>query len=459
MKSGLTMYDRDSSGELGELSSIIIARILPQWLENLADFFWVWDANQRCILYASPAYELIWGRPLQSLYEKPESYLESVHPDDAYWAADHGWKHTPTNPMSAVYRILRPDGSPRWVWERTYPIQDSESGVIHLIGLVQDITERKHAEETLLYRLAFEQMMAAIATRFLRVSAVETGREIEQALQTLGEFLGFDRLYLRELAFDGVTIADGYEWRSSELNFLPAERNGVSLEPFHWMMDRLHYGEIVYVPQVSNLPEAASRERAYWQTQGVQSVLLIPMTAGGELAGYIGFEATHRIPSWEVEDIQILKMVGAIFIQVLGRQQAEREETRALLREKQANRALRESEEKYRSLVENLRDVIFTTDERGCISYISPAIERLSGYRPVEVLGRPFTDFVDRRDLPDLIAQSGQLTSHEFRILTRQGEERWVVVSSTPITQLGNTTGQRGVMTDISDRKRSLQQI
>ena len=64
---------------------------------------------------------------------------------------------------------------------------------------------------------------------------------------------------------------------------------------------------------------------------------------------------------------------------------------------------LRESEEKYRFLVENIADVIYTQDDTGRIIYISPAIERLSGYAADEINGRHFADFVHPDDLPGLV--------------------------------------------------------
>jgi len=87
---------------------------------------------------------------------------------------------------------------------------------------------------------------------------------------------------------------------------------------------------------------------------------------------------------------------------------------------------LRESEERYRFLVENITDAIFQLDAEGRFTYASPVIRRLSGYAPEEVAGRPFIDFVHPDDLPGLMASyektmTGDLEPSEFRALDKNG--------------------------------------
>jgi PAS domain S-box-containing protein len=123
-----------------------------------------------------------------------------------------------------------------------------------------------------------------------------------------------------------------------------------------------------------------------------------------------------------------------------------------------AEQALRESEEKYRDLVENINDVIYSRDLDGRITYISPVIEALSGYRVSEMIGRSITEFIHPEDLPELLASAqrvlaGKLEPSEFRAVTKSGAIRWARSSSRPILQDGRVVGLRGMITDISDRR------
>jgi PAS domain S-box-containing protein len=124
---------------------------------------------------------------------------------------------------------------------------------------------------------------------------------------------------------------------------------------------------------------------------------------------------------------------------------------------------LREAEERYRELVENLNDVIYTQDEQGRFTYVSPVVEALSGYHPQEMLGRPFTDFIHPADLPALLDSwqrtlAGQLEPSEFRVRLKSGAWRWARSSSRPIVRAGRVHGLHGIITDITDRKQAEQQ-
>ncbi len=125
---------------------------------------------------------------------------------------------------------------------------------------------------------------------------------------------------------------------------------------------------------------------------------------------------------------------------------------------------LQESEEKYRELVESLNDIIFKVDETGKISYISPQIERLAGYSPVEVTGRSFRKYVFPEDLQQVIdefqeLEKGIIVSSEYRILNKKGKIIWIRSSSNPIFKDGVFKGIRGIITDITERKTAQEKL
>ncbi|MDD1750347.1 MAG: PAS domain S-box protein [Methanothrix sp.] len=125
---------------------------------------------------------------------------------------------------------------------------------------------------------------------------------------------------------------------------------------------------------------------------------------------------------------------------------------------KRAVEALRESEEKYRHLVENLNDVIYTMDSQGYITYISPIIEKLSGYSANEVIGQHFSRFVPPEDLPGLNesfqhSMQGEIEPYEFRIVHKSGHMCYVRTSSRLLLQENQKLGLSGVITDITDRR------
>jgi PAS domain S-box-containing protein len=127
---------------------------------------------------------------------------------------------------------------------------------------------------------------------------------------------------------------------------------------------------------------------------------------------------------------------------------------------KQAEEALRKSEEAYRNLIENTSDVIYSVDAGGVVTYLNPAIESLLGLLPEQVVGRPFTQFILPEDLERAQDNIRKVMSGdspgpaEYRVLTASNETRWIRVSSQPIVERGQVTGVQGVLTDITERKR-----
>lgn len=119
---------------------------------------------------------------------------------------------------------------------------------------------------------------------------------------------------------------------------------------------------------------------------------------------------------------------------------------------------LRESNEKYRGLLENLNEVLYTLDHNAAITYISPNIAKISGYSPSEVIGRPFTDFVHPDDLPGRIENFqrvfyGEDLVTEYRLLLKSGDSVWARTHGRPIMRDGEFRGVQGMLVDISDKK------
>jgi PAS domain S-box-containing protein len=117
--------------------------------ENVAEVFWLIDPKDYHVVYANPAYEELWGRSCESLYEDPRSWLAAVHPTDIERVSAALERQAETGKFDEEFRIIRPDGSIRWVWDRGYAVEDASGHVQHMVGVAVDITDRNQAEEAL----------------------------------------------------------------------------------------------------------------------------------------------------------------------------------------------------------------------------------------------------------------------------------------------------------------------
>ena len=176
--------------------------------------------------------------------------------------------------------------------------------------------------------------------------------------------------------------------------------------------------------------------------------------SGGEGLG-TDYETTIRCKDGTIKDVEA--SVGIVEFE--GRP-AEMALVRDVTERKRVDQALRESEERYRDLVENANDVIYAVDGVGTITYVSPAVEWYLGYAPPECMGRSFAEFLhpDDRQRASTACHSllsGGLESNEYRYLAKSGEVRWMRTSSRPKYDGDRVVGIRGVLVDTTERRRA----
>ncbi len=119
-----------------------------QLAEGIREVFWLTDPFKHVMLYLSPVYEQVWGRPVDEVYRNPKLWMEAIHPDDrprverAVPAQLHGG-------YDITYRIERPDGQLRWIRDRAFPIQNEKAEVVRVAGIAEDITAQRDLEAEL----------------------------------------------------------------------------------------------------------------------------------------------------------------------------------------------------------------------------------------------------------------------------------------------------------------------
>ena len=116
-----------------------------QMAENIGNVFWLAAPEDNQLLYVSPAYEKIWGRPLEQAYEKPQFWLETVYPADREVVLAAVANQRQGQFTSNEYRIVQPDGSIRWIWARSFPIKDEFGKLYRIAGIAEDVSDRKVA--------------------------------------------------------------------------------------------------------------------------------------------------------------------------------------------------------------------------------------------------------------------------------------------------------------------------
>jgi PAS domain S-box-containing protein len=199
----------DHARILGDLGSSAIGRIallealaesdarFRQIAENIREFIWLSDLATGRALYVSPAFEGIWGRPRQSLYDDPRTFYDAIHPDDRA-RVEAEMPGLGGGAFDVEFRVVRPDGKVRWVRARGFPVRQANGKVFRVAGVAEDITERREAE--------FERERLLRREQSARAEAERREEELERVTESRARLIrGFTHDVKNPLG-----AADGY---------------------------------------------------------------------------------------------------------------------------------------------------------------------------------------------------------------------------------------------------------
>ncbi len=123
--------------------------LFRQMAENIDEVFWMSSVAKDQIVYVSPGYEKVWGSRRESLYANPRQWIDAIVPDDVGRVLAAAARQA-SGDYREEYRIIRPDGTERWISDRAYPVLGADGKVIRIVGVARDITETKRLEEQFL---------------------------------------------------------------------------------------------------------------------------------------------------------------------------------------------------------------------------------------------------------------------------------------------------------------------
>jgi PAS domain S-box-containing protein len=322
----------------------------------------------------------------------------------------------------------------------TMPVRDDDGTIVGFSKFGRDNTERQLTERRIAAQLALTNLLN-------REDTPDAAREI---MRTICESLGWDVGSLWEVRDDALVCIE--HWHSSIIDDAAVEelcdgrlRRGVGLLGEVW-----ERGEAIWVPEFrdpNRYPRATAAARA-----GVQSAFAFPIMSAGRFLGAMEFfSRSQREPEQAL--MPVMTLIGAQIGDYI-----ERRRTLTVMRE---------SEQRFRLMTETAQDAIFTIDEQSIVTFCNPAVERMFGYRPDELTGRPLATIIPerlreahRRGIERFLRTRERnipWTGIELPALHKDGHEFPCEISFGEWTS-GTETIFTGLARDVTERKRALEE-
>ncbi len=400
------------------------------------------------LIYANPAISRMLGYSYDELTSlTPEGIESFIHPEDRsgffgrYRERLEGKKAAP----GYEFRGIRKDGSIAWFQASSTLIETH--GKPAVLATFIDITERKRAEETIEKQRGFEKIIMTLSANLMNIPSSQMDEEIRRALQKIGEFAQVDRSYVFLFDDSGERMSNTHEWCAPGIEPQIHRLQNIRLDsvlPFFARIIRSR--QVFYVPRVADLTEEAEVEKREFEYEKIQSLVCVPIICRDKLVGFLGFDSVKEEKDWPMDLITLLKIVGEMIANAIVRKREEE--------------ALRASEERYKTILENIEDGYFEVNLAGDLTFFNDSLCRILGYSRDEMMGmgnRKYTDEENRKKLYEAfnkVYRTGNPTkAFAWEIFRKDGTKRIGEVSISLIKDSGGIPiGFRGIARDVTER-------
>ncbi|MBK9992055.1 MAG: PAS domain S-box protein [Verrucomicrobia bacterium] len=401
------------------------------------------------LIMANPAFERITGYSVEESIGHNCRFLQkNDHDQPALLTVRSALRKKQS--CRVVLRNYRKDGRPFWNELHIAPVRDAKGETTHYIGIQSDITARKEADDALRQRDAILEGVNLAAETLL--NEPNLAASLPAVLEQIGEATGSDHVCLwYELSTpdQASRLVPAKLWSNPNL---PPE-NQTRLRTMTWDTAcgwpkpvQLRQGRVLQKGSV----DCNVEEQHLLQSLDIHTLLLLPVfTNEGHFWGSLSLGSAQRTTAWGFVEIETLRSAA----RVLG----------SVIHDRETSAALRISEERFRSVVTSLNEVVFQTNVDGLWTFLNPAWQEITGYSIEESVGKLHLSYVHPDDrernnqlLQPLIERKKEYCRHEVRYITKLGGFRWVEIFARLVFDANNQiTGTAGTLNDITVRKQA----
>ena len=207
----------------------------------------------------------------------------------------------------------------------SHEIQQPDEGLFKLMasigGQISQFIERKKTEESLKRRIDYEKTIASISSRF--VYSLDFDNDVSRSLADIGRYAGVDKACFFQFHDNGTLIGKTHEWRNKGIAPQILNPQNLPTAKFPWWMAKLHAGNAIHIPYISQIPPEAVAEIEQLEREVIKSLMALPVYTGKELAGFICFEKIITTCTCNYADMNMLRIVTEILGNAISRKQSE----------------------------------------------------------------------------------------------------------------------------------------
>ncbi|MBI3137617.1 MAG: PAS domain S-box protein [Sphingobacteriales bacterium] len=408
-----------------------------QIIDSLPVIFFMYDLEQGRISRWNTRVGEITGYSQQEIREM--KYSELICEKDRTLALQELRKAVREGKGEAEVSLVGKDGTLHPFYFTAYLIRLGDKEVVIANGM--DISERKAAEEKLRTRYQQLQLLVSLTDAVSKANRLEDIYNL--ALNGLLSTIRADRVSVLLFDESGIMQFKASHGLSDAYKIAAAGHSP-------WKPEAIHPSPI-FVPDAQQ-DESLKELLPVIQKEGIRALGFIPLVYMNRLLGkfMVYFNGVHHFTG---EESQLLQTIATEVAFAIG--------------EKENEIALRKSEQQYRDVVDNTREIIFQTDAQGHWTFLNPAWTEILGYTVKESIGRHFSDFVIPGDRPGseekfraLLSQETPYIRYELRFTSKEERICWIEVNARLLSgPEDQVMGATGILTDITERKKNEQAI
>jgi diguanylate cyclase (GGDEF)-like protein/PAS domain S-box-containing protein len=274
-----------------------------QMAENIRDVFFLKDARTHRMLYVSPAYEEIWGRTAESVYANPDAWNEAIHPDDRAEIVRKYKEGVARGSFEYDYRIIRPDGTVRWIEARGFPVRDGGGKIVRIAGIAEDITERKGSELRIAYLNRVYTVLSGINAAIVHVRSRED--LFREACRIAVEEGGFRMSLIGIVDRNTKQVVRAASAGKDEklMGLIDAVLSSSEGSPNTMVARAIRNKEIIVSNDSQNDPRLVFAKQ--YAASGVRSAIVLPLIVADEAVGVLALYA-NEIEFFHAEELKLL---------------------------------------------------------------------------------------------------------------------------------------------------------